>query len=132
MSFCDEARFANDDVWQGLLTHPFVLGLADAISPSMKHSFAVGIGLFLAFLGLYQTGIVTSFVEGVPAKEARLTARPDAPETKLLAKPDVPVTFVDHTAGYDSECAVLFPETVCAQLSLPCSQIATTSCPCSG
>ena len=25
----------------------------------------------------------------------------------------VPVTFVDNTAGYDSECAVLFPETVC-------------------
>jgi hypothetical protein len=25
----------------------------------------------------------------------------------------VPVTFVDHTAGYDSECATLFPETVC-------------------
>jgi len=25
----------------------------------------------------------------------------------------VPVTLVDHTAGYDSECAVLFPETVC-------------------
>jgi hypothetical protein len=24
----------------------------------------------------------------------------------------VPVAFVDHTAGYDSECAVLFPETV--------------------
>ena len=24
----------------------------------------------------------------------------------------VPVTFVDHTAGYDSECAVLFPESV--------------------
>ena len=24
----------------------------------------------------------------------------------------VPVTFVDRTAGYDSECAVLFPETV--------------------
>jgi hypothetical protein len=23
----------------------------------------------------------------------------------------VPVTFVDHTSGYDSECAVLFPET---------------------
>src|SRR5262249_40212103 len=37
--------------------------LADAISPSMKHSFAVGIGLFLAFLGLYETGIVTSFVD---------------------------------------------------------------------
>ncbi len=24
----------------------------------------------------------------------------------------VPVTLTDHTAGYDSECAVLFPETV--------------------
>ena len=24
----------------------------------------------------------------------------------------MPVTFVDNTAGYDSECAVLFPETV--------------------
>ncbi len=40
--------------------------LANSISPSMKHSFAVGIGLFLAFIGLYQTGIVTSFVEGMP------------------------------------------------------------------
>jgi AGZA family xanthine/uracil permease-like MFS transporter len=54
--------------------------LADSISPSMKHSFAVGIGLFLAFLGLYQTGIVTSFVEGMPVHQ-----------TGPLAKPDVPV-----------------------------------------
>src|SRR5438046_5358586 len=35
--------------------------LANSISPSLKHSFAAGIGLFLAFVGLYQTGIVTSF-----------------------------------------------------------------------
>src|SRR5215212_9856653 len=34
--------------------------LAEAISPSMKHSFAVGIGLFLTFIGLYETGIVVS------------------------------------------------------------------------
>ncbi|MBI1917230.1 MAG: NCS2 family permease [Planctomycetes bacterium] len=54
--------------------------LADSISTSMKHSFAVGIGLFLAFLGLYQTGIVTSFVEGMPV-----------PKTALIPKPDVPV-----------------------------------------
>ncbi len=33
--------------------------LADAISPSMKHSFAAGIGLFLTFIGLFETGIVT-------------------------------------------------------------------------
>jgi AGZA family xanthine/uracil permease-like MFS transporter len=54
--------------------------LANSISSSMKHSFAVGIGLFLAFVGLYETGIVTSFVEGMPT-----------PNTALLAKPDVPV-----------------------------------------
>ncbi|HEY7513451.1 MAG TPA: solute carrier family 23 protein, partial [Vicinamibacteria bacterium] len=34
--------------------------LAEAVSPSLKHSFAVGIGLFLALIGLYETGIVTS------------------------------------------------------------------------
>jgi AGZA family xanthine/uracil permease-like MFS transporter len=38
--------------------------LANSISPSMKHSFAVGIGLFLMLIGLYETGIVTSFVTG--------------------------------------------------------------------
>ncbi|QEC47991.1 hypothetical protein FSW04_10700 [Baekduia soli] len=31
----------------------------------------------------------------------------------------VPVTLVDHTAGYDSECAVLFPETVSATGTVP-------------
>src|SRR5205814_1718276 len=43
--------------------------LADAISPSMKHSFAVGIGLFLAFIGLSEIGVVaSSTVPGVPVK----------------------------------------------------------------
>ncbi|HKR63002.1 MAG TPA: NCS2 family permease [Thermoanaerobaculia bacterium] len=32
--------------------------LANAVSPSMKHSFAAGIGLFLTFIGLYESGIV--------------------------------------------------------------------------
>jgi len=40
--------------------------LAAAISPSLRHSFAVGIGLFLALIGLYESGIVTSFVTGLP------------------------------------------------------------------
>jgi AGZA family xanthine/uracil permease-like MFS transporter len=53
--------------------------LADAISPSMKHSFAVGIGLFLAFIGLYQSGIVTSFVEGMPVPKGEFLPRPDVP-----------------------------------------------------
>jgi AGZA family xanthine/uracil permease-like MFS transporter len=47
--------------------------LANSISPSMKHSFAVGIGLFLLFIGLYQTGIVTSSVTGMKPAELRST-----------------------------------------------------------
>jgi AGZA family xanthine/uracil permease-like MFS transporter len=42
--------------------------LANSISPSMKHSFAVGIGLFLAFIGLHETGIVASGNAEVPVK----------------------------------------------------------------
>jgi AGZA family xanthine/uracil permease-like MFS transporter len=65
--------------------------LADSISPTLKHSFAAGIGLFLAFLGLYETGIVTSFVEGMPTFGAAILKKPDVPlkignfrDTKVL------------------------------------------------
>jgi len=40
--------------------------LAGAISASLKHSFAVGIGLFLAFIGLGKTGIVVPGKNGAP------------------------------------------------------------------
>jgi AGZA family xanthine/uracil permease-like MFS transporter len=40
--------------------------LAAAIAPSLKHSFAIGIGLLLLLIGMYQTGIVTSSVHGMP------------------------------------------------------------------
>src|SRR5947208_13530272 len=57
--------------WQLRLGAVFVAGLAFVlitllrvrpwlprpVSPSLKHSFAAGIGLFLALIGLYQTGI---------------------------------------------------------------------------
>jgi AGZA family xanthine/uracil permease-like MFS transporter len=42
--------------------------LANAISTSMKHSFAVGIGLFLAFIGLVQTKIVVLNVADAPVR----------------------------------------------------------------
>jgi adenine/guanine/hypoxanthine permease len=58
--------------------------LAQAISPSLKHAFAVGIGMFLLFIGLYETGIVTSFVTGLPAAVA-------SRGQSILAAPDVPV-----------------------------------------
>jgi AGZA family xanthine/uracil permease-like MFS transporter len=59
--------------------------LANAISPSLKYSFAAGIGLFLAFIGLYETGIVTSGAAGLPA--AALLAQGQ----ELLRAPDVPL-----------------------------------------
>src|SRR3954451_18505094 len=45
--------------------------LANAISPSLKYSFAAGIGLFLAFIGFNETGIVTAGT-GVPVKIGNL------------------------------------------------------------
>ena len=59
--------------------------LANSISSTMKHSFAVGIGLFLTLIGLYETGIITSFVTGMPAKALLL------PGTEVLRAPDVPL-----------------------------------------
>jgi AGZA family xanthine/uracil permease-like MFS transporter len=63
--------------------------LANSISPSMKHSFAVGIGLFLAFIGLYETGIVTSSVVGM---EPQSLLRAGATG---LSAPDVPIKIGD-------------------------------------
>jgi AGZA family xanthine/uracil permease-like MFS transporter len=63
--------------------------LANSLSPSMKHSFVVGIGLFLLLIGLYQTGIVTSSVTGMPPSSLRVT------EDKVLAAPDVPLKIGD-------------------------------------
>lgn len=59
--------------------------LANAVPAGLKHSFAVGIGLFLAFIGLYETGIVTSFVTDMPLQALQTKAG------GLLAAPAVPV-----------------------------------------
>ncbi|AIE85623.1 NCS2 family permease [Fimbriimonas ginsengisoli] len=62
--------------------------LAKAISMSLRRAMAVGIGLFLAFIGLYDTGIVTGGGAGMPP--AALTL----PNGTLRA-PDVPVKIGD-------------------------------------
>ncbi len=68
--------------WQQRLGSVFVAGcifliltlcrartwLAAAISPSMKHSFAIGIGLFLLFIGMVQTHIVVINIPDAPVK----------------------------------------------------------------
>jgi len=50
--------------------------LAEAIPASLKHSFSVGIGLFLAFLGLNDMGIVTLGVPGAPVQLANISKLP--------------------------------------------------------
>lgn len=62
--------------------------LANSISPSLKYSFVVGIGLFLAFIGLYETRIVTSAVEGMPAQALLRVGG-------FLRAPEVPVKIGD-------------------------------------
>ena len=76
--------------WQTALAAVFVAGilfllmtvlrlrqwLVEAIPLSLRHSFAVGIGLFLTFIGLNQTGIVMLGVAGAPVRTGPLTAGP--------------------------------------------------------
>jgi adenine/guanine/hypoxanthine permease len=59
--------------------------LAQSISPSMKHSFAAGIGLFLTMIGLYETGIFVSAVQGMPAAGLLM------PDGITIGAPPVPV-----------------------------------------
>jgi adenine/guanine/hypoxanthine permease len=59
--------------------------LANSISPSLKHAFAAGIGLFLTFIGMYETGIITSGATGLAA-ESLWNAK-----DHLLNAPAVPV-----------------------------------------
>jgi len=50
--------------------------LANAIPESMKRSFAVGIGLFLAFIGLHTSGIVVLGSPGAPVHVGKLGDAP--------------------------------------------------------
>jgi len=76
--------------WQTALGAIFIAGLAfvvltvlrlrqwlvESIPTSLRYSFAVGIGLFLTFIGLNQTGIVELGVPGAPVKAGALTGPP--------------------------------------------------------
>ncbi len=74
--------------WQTALGAVFVAGivfsiltvfrvrswLAEAIPLSLKCAFAVGIGLFLTFIGLNETGLVTLGIAGAPVKMGNIAA----------------------------------------------------------
>jgi AGZA family xanthine/uracil permease-like MFS transporter len=48
--------------------------MVDAIPATLRYSYAAGIGLFLAFVGLNQTGIVALGAPGAPVRPGHLTS----------------------------------------------------------
>jgi AGZA family xanthine/uracil permease-like MFS transporter len=48
--------------------------VVDAVPACLRYSFAVGIGLFLTFIGLNETGIVTLGMPGAPVQAGHLTS----------------------------------------------------------
>lgn len=76
--------------WQTALAAIFIAGalfvlltvlrlrqwVVEAVPVSLRYSFAVGIGLFLTFIGLNQTGIVALGSPGAPVRPGHLTAAP--------------------------------------------------------
>ena len=72
----------------GLASWPSPCSACGPGSRSLKHAFAVGIGLFLALIGLYETGIITSAAAGMPP--AALIG-----PAGLLRAPNVPLRIGD-------------------------------------
>src|SRR5471032_3575477 len=50
--------------------------VVDSVPLSLRYSFAVGIGLFLTFIGLNETGLVAIGVPGAPVQAGHLTSHP--------------------------------------------------------
>jgi AGZA family xanthine/uracil permease-like MFS transporter len=76
--------------WQTALAAIFIAGalfilmtvlrlrqwVVEGVPMSLRYSFAVGIGLFLTFIGLNETGLVTLGVPGAPVQAGHLTSPP--------------------------------------------------------
>jgi adenine/guanine/hypoxanthine permease len=76
--------------WQAALGAVFVAGLlftlltvarfrqwiVESVPPGLRFSFAAGIGLFLAFIGLNEAGLVTLGVAGAPVRLGALNSAP--------------------------------------------------------
>ncbi|ABF41296.1 Xanthine/uracil/vitamin C transporter [Candidatus Koribacter versatilis Ellin345] len=74
--------------WETALAAIFIAGVAfilltvfklrqwivEGVPTSLRYSFAVGIGFFLTFIGLNQTGLVVLGVDGAPVKAGHLTS----------------------------------------------------------
>lgn len=76
--------------WQTALAAIFIAGIAfvlltilrlrqwvvDGVPASLRYSFAVGIGLFLTFIGLNETGLIALGTPGAPVQAGHLTSHP--------------------------------------------------------
>ena len=76
--------------WQTALAAIFIAGAAfivmtvlhlrqwivDGVPTVLRYSFAVGIGLFLTFIGLNETGLVKLGIPGAPVQAGNLTSHP--------------------------------------------------------
>ena len=76
--------------WQTALAAIFIAGVlfvlmtllhlrqwvVEGVPASLRYSFAVGIGLFLTFIGLNQSGLVILGVPGAPVRAGQLTGHP--------------------------------------------------------
>jgi AGZA family xanthine/uracil permease-like MFS transporter len=76
--------------WQTALAAIFIAGLlfvlltvlhlrrwaVEGVPPSLRFSFAVGMGLFLTFIGLNETGVVRLGLPGAPVEAGNLTSAP--------------------------------------------------------
>lgn len=69
------AVFASGAIFLLIALSGLFRWLSDSISPSMKRAFAVGIGLFLSFIGLVETGIVRAG-KAVPVEIGDLSSGP--------------------------------------------------------
>src|SRR5688572_4449819 len=91
---------ATTITWQQRLGSVFIAGivfliltllgartwLASAVSPNLKHSFAIGIGMFLLLIGMYDTGIVASTAQGTP-----VAVLADKENPSVLGAPPTPL-----------------------------------------
>ncbi|MBA2358608.1 MAG: NCS2 family permease, partial [Actinobacteria bacterium] len=69
--------------------------IMDAIPLDLKKAIAIGIGLFIAFIGLFQSGLVVRGPEGVPVDLARFTTWP-----VLITLFGLVVTIALRAAGF--------------------------------
>ena len=102
------ARFGFAEPWKVALGVVFVSGvlfflvfllgirekLFDGLSPSMKNGIAVGIGLFIAFIGLQNAGVIVTAASIVPATPPVLAPGTLVKLNAQFASPDIFVFIV--------------------------------------